>query len=189
MGIISNYDFEWHEKTLMIFLLWQKPLPRDELYKRLRRTQKEKETPIGKFKPHSTRNYNYWLNHLKARRILKEEGKTLELTALGKWVANSKLGTDFERERFTSLVCPECSSPSETAEPLDIVLLRPLLGTREVNAKGHLFMDFECPRCRTIHTKWNVSGIAKESSFVGFYNQAIKELKHISGIKVHGHEV
>ena len=108
---------------------------------------------------------------MKAHRTVKEYGKELSLTPLGEWVASSKLSTIFERERFTSLICTECSSP------LEIVLLNPLIDTMEVNAKGTLFMDFICPRCKNIHERLNLSGIAKKSEFVEFYDRAVVELQ------------
>lgn len=171
MPIISNYDFEWHENPLIVSLLKERPLVRQELYERLRDVQKRKETPIGRVEPHSKGAYGYWIRHLKARGILREDSRILSLTPLGKWVANSRLGNIFERERFTSLICSKCSKSPK------IVLLKPLLNTMEVNTKGNLFLDFICPYCGSRSERCNVSGIASKDSFVSFYSQAAVELR------------
>jgi hypothetical protein len=177
MPIISNYDFEWHENPVIVSLLKGRPLARQELYERLHDVQKHKETPIGRVEPHCKGAYRYWIRHLKAHGILTEDNKILSLTPLGKWVANSSLGTVFERERFSSLTCSKCSKSS------GIVLLKPLLNTMEVNASGSPFLDFVCPACGNRSERCNVSGIANKDSFVSFYNQAAAELRGLAATK------
>jgi len=103
MPAILELDFLWHENPLIISLLAEGPLARKELYERLRERQRRIRTPVGTGLTHSTRNYRSWVNQLKAGRVIEEHESVLYLTLLGRWVANSTLGSIFERERFTHL--------------------------------------------------------------------------------------
>ena len=177
MPVVLEFDFLWHENPLIISLLAEGPLTRQQLYERLRERQRRIKTPVGTGLTHSTSSYRYWINQLKAGRIVEEYERILCLTPLGKWVANSGLGTIFERERFTHLICQGCDRP--------LALLMPLPNTTEVNAEGTLFMDFECPRCHSLHRRCNLSRIAEKDDFMDFYDRAAAELERTLKIEVH----
>lgn len=176
MAIISSDDSEWHEVAVILSLLKDGSLARNELYQRTRQIQSTVESPIGTGPVHSPGAYAYWIRHFKTAGIVEEYGGILALTALGRWVAASQLGTVQERERFASLLCPQCSSASMK------VIRNPLRDTCEVNAKGTLFMNFTCPRCGNLDVRHNLSGIAKKDDFLQFYNQAVMELRRYVSI-------
>lgn len=113
---------------------------------------------------------------VKSRRnqwVISRRGDKLELTSLGKWIANSELGCFFDREDFICLMCPECSKPA------DLALLKPLVDTEETNKKGRLFMDVECPRCQYSENRWPISEDLTKDQFISFYNHAVEELKRL----------
>lgn len=171
MPTISSDDSEWHEVAIILSLLKDGPLARKELYQRTSQIQSTVESPIGTGAVHSLGAYAYWIRHFKTAGFVEESGNILALTALGRWVAESRPGTVQERERFASLLCPQCTSVSTK------VIRKPLWDTCEVNAKGTLFMNFKCPRCGNLDERHNLSGIAKKDEFLSFYNQAVTELR------------
>lgn len=172
----SRWNEELHEELLIISLLRKGTLQRKELKERIRSIQKAKSASFEPHLPnqyHSNSAYNYWIRYLKKREIIAEDefNKVLSLTSLGKWIASSKLGSLFERNSFLeSFICKKCS-----ALP-NIVLLAPLLDSIDasrINAKGQIWVDLRCPKCRSMIT--HLLGFSN-GELVKFYNQAVAEL-------------
>ena len=176
MPIISSDDSEWHDVAIILSFLKDRLLARNELYRKISQKQGTMESPIGTRAIHSDGAHAYWIHHFTTAGIVEECGDILRLTALGRWVAESRPGTVQERERFASLLCPQCSSASTK------VIRKPLWGTCEVNAKGTLFMSFKCPKCGNLDERHNLSGIAKKDDFLWFYNQAVMEMRRYVSI-------
>lgn len=152
MAIIQGeIDPYWHESHLIILILNKGPLPKGELLKNIRQEQKKRTVLGEKDTAHSKSAYYYWLKSRKNQWVVSERGGMLELTPLGKWIANSQLGTFFDRDDLINFVCPKCIKPG------DLALLKPLSDTAETNAKGRLFMRVDCPRCDYSMERWGGS--------------------------------
>lgn len=178
MILKPRHDSEWLENPQVVSILSEGSLSRPELFERLRRVQEVTDTPFGRGGPHSNRTYLRWVRYFEDRGIVEEDGEVLSLTRLGWWVANSKLGTIFQRERFLPLMsCTRCSA-SQTK-----VLFKPLIDTRRTNNEEALFMDLQCPKCGDLEKHRNLSPLAKEDGFVGFYNMVIGELRHVISVE------
>ena len=144
-----------------------------ELFEEFTREQKKRTVLGEKGVAYSRFAYNYWVNSREKQWVISGHEGILELTALGKWIANSALGTFFERDDFVDLTCSKCRKPG------DLVLLKPLPHTAETNAKGTLFMDFQCPRCSFSLKRMGVSEVLLKEEFITFYNEALRELDGI----------
>lgn len=174
MAVIKGYiDPFWHEEHLTILILNQGALEKPHLFERLAWEQASKFVLGERQITHSTSAYRYWIKRRKDQRLISESGKKLELTSLGKWLANSKLGTLFDRDGLVSLICPQCSKLGH------LVLLKPLTHTAETNAKGRLFMDVQCTRCEYSVPRMGITETLSKSDFIRFYNQAVEELRGI----------
>jgi len=176
--IKGKVDPYWHESHLIILVLNKHPLRKEELFEELRVQQRRRIVLGEKEIIHSKSAYKYWVKNLKNQRVITEYGNMLDLTPLGKWIANSQVGTFFNREDFVYFLCPKCS------EPTNLTLLKPLPHTAETNAKGRLFMDVECPRCRYRIERMGMSEILSKDEFIEFYNKVLAELKEKKIVKV-----
>ena len=173
--IKGNIDPYWHERHLIILILNKGSLVKDELFVKIREEQKERTILGEKGVTHSESAYRYWVKSLRNQWVISRRGDKLELTPLGKWIANSEL-TFFDREDFIChkcLMCPECSKPA------DLALLKPLVDTEETNRKGRLFMDVKCPRCQYSENRCPISEDLTKDQFISFYNNAVGELKRL----------
>lgn len=174
MAKIKGYvDPCWHEAYLMVLMLNRGSMRRAELFDRIREEQKKRVVLGEKGQAHSKRNYGSWVKRREDQWVISERGGTLELTPLGKWIANSRLANFFERDDFIDLICSSCAKPG------DLVFLKPLPHTAETNAKGRLFMDLQCPRCQNCISRMPISEVLSEEEFIQFYNKALRELHGI----------
>jgi hypothetical protein len=185
--VISNdptWNEEWHEELLTISLLEKGPLQREELKKRIRSIQKAKS---ARFKPHlpkkyhKYRNYDRWIRKLIERELIEEHDRVLRLTGLGEWITKSKLGSLSERDSFLeSFICKKCSRLP------NIVLLTPLKDTinvNTINAKGQIWVDLRCRKCKIVDTH----GLSfSKDKLVKFYSQAVVELKQFVNLEAQG---
>jgi hypothetical protein len=179
--IKGEIDPYWHESYLIILILNKGLISKDELFKKIRQEQKRRTVLGEKETAHSKSAYHYWLKARKKEWVVSECENTLELTPLGKWIANSKLGTLFDRDDFVvNFVCPKCTRPAH------LVLLKPLPDTAETNAKGRLFMRVDCPRCEYSVERQGISEALSKGEFMDFYKKALTELQKLgeSGVKV-----
>jgi hypothetical protein len=178
MAVIKgNIDPYWHESNLIILTLNRGSLWQDELFKTIKEEQ-QKRTIFGEKEiTHSESAYKYWVKKRENHWIISRYGDKLELTPLGRWIANSELGTFFNRADFVELVCYKCS------EPANLALLKPLPDTAETNAKGRLFMDVKCPRCQYSINRLRMSEDLTKDQFISFYNHAVGQLQRIIEIK------
>lgn len=163
----------WHEKDLMVLMLNRGPMQKKELLDELAREQKKRIIFGQKDWTHSNSAYRYWLESRKRQRVISDHGSILELTPLGKWLANSTLRTFFERDDLLSLICGHCVASGH------LVFCTPLMDTAETNAKGRLFMDLQCPRCSHYLNRTGLSEVLSKEEFSRFYNQALKELSGV----------
>jgi len=171
MAKVKGYvDPYWHERHLMVLILNRSSMRKPELFDRVRIEQKKRDVLGEKGQAHSRRNYDHWVERRTDQWVIVENEGTLELTGLGKWIANSRLGTFFDRDDFIELICSNCAKPG------DLVFLKPLQGTSETNAKGRLFMDLQCPRCQNRISRMPISEVLSEEEFIQFYNKALREL-------------
>ena len=174
--VISNdptWNEEWHEELLSISLLEKGPLQRKELKKRIRSIQTNEH--------HGDRNYDRWIRKLIERELIEEHDRVLRLTGLGEWITKSKLGSLFERDSFLeSFICKKCSRLP------NIVLLTPLKDTinvNSINAKGQIWVDLRCHKCKIVDTH----GLSfSKDKLVKFYNQAVVELKQFVNLEAQG---
>ena len=174
MAVIKGrIDTYWHESHLILLILNKYPLRKDELFKIIRHEQKKRTVLGERGISHSKSAYNYWVKKRKNQWVISERGNTLELTPLGKWITNSKLGTFFDRDDFVHFICPKCSKLG------DLSLLKPLPGKAETNATGRLFMSFQCPRCDHSADRWGISEVLSKDEFMNFYTNALTELQKI----------
>ena len=174
MAIIKGYiDPYWHESGLIILILNRCALRKDELFEQIAQEQRKRIVLGEKEITHSKSAYRYWLKKHKSQWIISEYGDTLDLAPLGKWIADSGLGTFHQRYDFVNLICPKC------AEPGDLALLKPLPGMTETNAKGRLFMDLECPRCHYGINRMGISEVLSRDGYIKFYNKALTELQKV----------
>ena len=175
MPIVKGYiDPYWHERHLMILKLNRGPTRKNQLFDEIREEQKKRIVLGEKEVAHSISAYNYWVNRRRSQWVINKHGSILELTLLGKWIANSTLGSFFQRDDLIDLICSKCAKPGHLA------LLKPLPHTAETNAKGRLFMDLQCPRCQNCISRMPVSEVLSEEEFIQFYNKALRELHRIT---------
>jgi len=106
---------------------------KNELFDEITEEQKKRTVLGEKEVVHSRSAYSYWVNCRESQWVISEYEGALELTPLGKWIANSALGTFFERDDLVELICIRCAKPG------DLVFLKPLPDTAETNAKGFGF--------------------------------------------------
>lgn len=169
----SDGDPFWHEKDLMVLILNRGPMLKRELFDELAREQKRKILLGEKGLEHSESAYRYWVKSRRSQWVISEHEGVLELTPLGKWIANSTLRTFLERDDLLSLICDHCAASAH------LVFSRPLTDTAETNAKGRLFMDLQCPRCSHYVSRMPLSEVLSKEEFSRFYNQALKELSGV----------
>ena len=106
MVITQDIDPDWHESHLLIQLMNIGPMPRKELFNRVREEQSKKKVLGEEGITHSESGYKYWLRKLIAAQIAIESEGQPRLTALGEWVANSTTSTLEDRYLFVShLTC------------------------------------------------------------------------------------
>jgi len=174
MPIIKGYiDPYWHEKYLLILILNNGSMRKHELFDEIAEEQKKRIVLGEKEVVHSRRAHSYWVNYRESQWVISEHESTLKLTPLGKWIANSALGTFFERDNLVDLICSRCAKPG------DLVFLKPLPHTVETNAKGRLFMDLQCPRCHHCVKRMPISEVLSKEEFIKFYDKALRELNGI----------
>ena len=174
MAVIKGHiDPYWHESNLIILTLNKGPLRKDELFGKIREEQKKRIVFGEKEQTHTESAYRYWVKSRENQWVISRYGDKLELTPLGKWISNSKLGTFFDRDDFVELMCPKCS------EPANLALLKLLPDTAETNRKGRLFMVVKCPRCQYSMNRVGMSEDLTKSQFISFYNNAVGELKRL----------
>lgn len=185
MPIVKTSDDDdpfWHEKELMVQILSRGPVSKRDLFNKLTQEQRRKTFLGEKGLAHCRSTYNNWVSSRKSQWVISEHEGTLELTPLGKWIGNSTLCTFFERDHLISLICGQCAAPA------DLVFLKPLMHTAETNAKGRLFMDLQCPRCRHYVNRMPLSEVLSKEGFRELYNKALKELSGIvTGQSLIGH--
>ncbi len=155
---------------LMILILNMGPMRKRQLFDRLTSEQKKRKVLGEEGQTHSRRNYARWVRIREDQQVIVEHEGTLELTKIGAWIVKSRLATFFDRDDFINLVCDNCAKPG------DLVLLKPLRGISEMNAKGRLFMDLQCPRCHNYISRMPISEVLSEEKFIQFYNKALREL-------------
>jgi len=171
MPITKGYiDPYWHEGYLMVLILNRGSMRKPELFDSVRIEQKKRDVLGEKGQAHYKSNYNHWVERRIDQLVIVECEGMLKLTGLGKWIANSRLGTFFDRDDFIKFICSNCAKPG------DLVFLKPLQNTSETNAKGRLFMDLHCPKCQNHISRMPISDVLSEEEFIQFYNKALKEL-------------
>jgi len=172
MAVIpQGIDADWHESHLLIQVMNIGPVPRRDLFNRVRERQREKVVLGEKGITHSRRAYKYWLDDLIDNQIAIEGEGQPRLTALGKWIANSTTSTLEDRYLFVSnLTCLDCRKAGY------IVVLKPEESTAITDSKGRLCMDTECTRCGQSHKRMNVCGGFSLDQFISFYSQVVSEL-------------
>lgn len=178
MAVIKgDTDPYWHEKELIILILNKGSLRKDELFGKIKEEQKKRTVFGEKGQTHKKSTYRNWVKSRENQWVITRCGDKLELTPLGKWIANSELGTFFDRADLVELMCPNCSKPANLA------LLKPLPDTAETNVKGRLFMDVECPRCQYSMNRLPMSNNLTKNQFINFYNHGVGELKRLLKIE------
>jgi hypothetical protein len=170
--ITQRIDPDWHESHLLIQCMNSSSVPRKDLFKCVREQQKEKDVLGERGTTHSDRAYVYWLKSLMKDQIAYESEGKPQLTALGKWIANSKTGTLEDRYLFISnLTCLDCRRDGY------VVVLKAQQSTAVINSKGRLFMDTECPRCGQTENRTGVSDGLSLGEFAVFYDRSTSELR------------
>ena len=102
-------DPEWHESLILIQVMNARRVPRRELFNLVREQQSKKKVLGEEGITHSRSAYVYWLKEHVAYRIAVEGEGQPRLTALGKWIANSQIGTLDDRYMFVcNGTCPHC---------------------------------------------------------------------------------
>ncbi len=171
MLITQGIDPDWHESYLLIQLMNIGPMPRRELFNRVREEQSKKKVLGEEGITHSKSAYIYWLRNQIADQIAIESEGQPRLTALGKWIANSTTSTLQDRYLFVSnLTCLDCRKAGY------IVVLKPEESTAITDSKGRLCMDTECTRCGQSHKRMSVCGGFSLDQFISFYSQVVSEL-------------
>lgn len=180
MPKVKGYiDPDWAESNLIILILDKGSLQVGELLEKIREEQKKRIVLGEKDITHTKSAYGYWIKQLENKWIISRDGAMVELTLLGKWISNSKLGTFCSRADFVNLLCHECFKPA------DLVLLKPLVETAQTNSKGRLFMDVKCPRCQHTMIRMPMTENLAKDEFIAFYNDAVRELKRLVRIEAH----
>lgn len=165
-------DPDWHESHLLIQLMNVSPMPRKELFNRVREEQSKKMVLGEVGITHSRSAYAYWLKEHIADGIATESQGKLRLTALGKWIANSEIGTLEDRYIFIcNVACPDCKKKDGY-----IVILKLEKDTAITNPKGMLFANTECSRCGKKKNRKRMYKGFFVDQFIRFYDQAVLEL-------------
>ena len=170
--IAGGIDPDWHESHLLIQLMNTGPMPRKELFNRVREEQSKKKVFGEEGITHSRSAYRYWLRNFIAHQIAIESEGQPRLTALGEWVANSEIGTLDDRYVFLSyLTCLECRRTGY------MIVLRMEESTAITDSKGRLCMDTECTRCGQWHKRMVVCEGFSLAQFISIYRQTVSELR------------
>lgn len=166
-------DPNWHESHLLIQIMNTGSLPRKELLNRVREEQSKIEV-LGEVGITQSRSaYVYWLKQHTADRIATESEGQPRLTALGRWIANSEIGTVEDKYLFIcNLACRDCRKKDGY-----IVILKLETGTVTTGSNERLFADTECPRCGKRENGQRVYEGFSVDQFVRFYDRAISELR------------
>ena len=173
--ITHGFDPDWHESYLLIQFMNSGPMLRKDLFKHVREQQREKVVRGEKGRTHSYSAYRYWLKSLVDDQIAIEGEGRAQLTALGKWIANSNTSTLEDRYLFISnLTCLDCRNAGY------IAILKPDNSSAQTNSKGGLFMDTECPKCGQMEKYTGVSDGLSLEQFVSFYERVTSELREIA---------
>ncbi|MGB6873722.1 MAG: hypothetical protein WBE46_06265 [Dehalococcoidia bacterium] len=174
MAVIpQGIDADWHESHLRIQVMNIGPVPRKELFNRVREQQGKKVVLGEKGITHSRRAYKYWLDDLIDNQIAIEGEGQPRLTALGKWIANSQTGTLEDRYLFIcNLTCLDCRKKHGR-----IVVLKLERSAAITNSEGRVFMDTQCPRCGKSENRRGVHEGFSVDQFIRFYDQAMSELR------------
>ncbi|OGO08705.1 MAG: hypothetical protein A2Y61_06640 [Chloroflexi bacterium RBG_13_60_13] len=159
------------EGLVILSMLLEEPLAEPELRRRLRAVRGKQLAP----RSHLYSSHDKWIRNLKNDGLIRESGGVLRLTGLGYWIADSQLGTPFQRYSLVMLRCQICS-------PL-FVLRTPLPETIARNPRGYLVMDMSCPRCGDHTRRYPWGGIASRDEFIEFYNLALPELQQSAGLE------
>lgn len=176
MAVIKHgIDPSWHESHLLIEVLNRGFMPKKQLFKQIREQQKEKIVLGQKRITHSDSAYRYWLKSHIEHQIAIEKGEQVGLTSLGKWIANSEIGTLEDRYFFISnLHCLDCKKAGY------VVILKPEETTATTNSNGTLFMGTDCPRCGQKENRTRMSDGLSLDQFIRFYDRAISELRKVA---------
>ncbi len=174
MTVITENDdniTEWHESIQILLVLKLRSLDMTALCQKVAEKQKEIISDYER----SEATCRYWVkSHLKDGKIRKRES-LFELTDLGKWIVQSKVGTIWHRENFiNNYTCLKC-------RPYSTVLLNIDPNTAVTNKKGDIFMDAECPRCHNSMHRHRVAdkSFATAEEFLRFYNSAKEDLSKL----------
>ena len=172
MPITGGIDPDWHESHLLIQLMNVSSTPRKELFNRVHEEQSKKMVFGEVGITHPKRGYLYWLrNHIADQIAIESEGRA-QLTALGKWIANSEIGTLENKYIFIwNVACPDCRKKDGY-----IVILKLEKGTVITDKEGMIFADTECSRCGKKKKRKHVHEGFSINQFIRFYDQAISEL-------------
>jgi ssDNA-binding Zn-finger/Zn-ribbon topoisomerase 1 len=147
-------------------------MPRKELFNRVHEEQSKKKVLGEVGITHPKRDYLYWLRNHIADQIAIESEEQPRLTALGKWIANSEIGTLEDKYIFIcNVTCPDCRKKDGY-----IAILKLEKGTAVTDLEGRLFADTECPRCGKRKNRKRVYEGFSVDQFSRFYDQAISEL-------------
>jgi copper chaperone CopZ len=173
--IHKGVDPNLNSSYLIIQILNSSPMLRTDLFKHVRQQQAKIPAPVETGYTQSTSTYRKHLKSLMELNMTTERDSQVCLTPLGKWLANSKIGTLEDRYLFiNNLTCLNCKNTGYFA------LLKIDPSTETTNAKGELSMSTKCPRCGYPDNKDGVSEVLTTSQFVNFYNQAISELQRVA---------
>lgn len=172
MRITEGIDPDWHESHVLIQLMNIGPMPRKELFNRVHEEQSKKKVLGEVGITHPKRGYLYWLkNHITDQIAIESEGQPW-LTALGKWIANSEIGTLEDKYIFIcNLTCLDCRKKDGY-----IAILKLEKGTVITNPEGRLFADTECSLCGKRKKRKHMHEGFSVDQFIRFYDQAISEL-------------
>lgn len=173
MGIVGvRVDPNWHESHLLIQLMNTGRMPRKELFNRVREEQSKIKVLGEEGITHSKSAYTYWLRNLMADQVATESEGQPRLTALGRWVANSEIGTVEDRYLFIcNITCPDCRKNDGY-----MVILKLERSSVTTDPEERLFADTECPRCGKRKNGKRVYDSFSVDQFIRFYDQAISEL-------------
>ncbi|MBN2099958.1 MAG: hypothetical protein JW753_10235 [Dehalococcoidia bacterium] len=167
----------WHERYLIVRAPSKRPMRTTDLLANIMEEQGRRIGLRGMPMRHCPGNHKKVSEHRK-RWVVEERGSVLALTPLGRWIANSRLATLTERDKFVQrFICPLCFKPPSLA------LLRPLPQTAEVNARGDLFTDSECPVCGYTDPRMSIGKKQAVNDFIVFYNAALARLERTAKVK------
>ena len=94
------------------------------------------------FRRKSRSTYDKWIDTLIEEGLVEDNGSTLRLTKLGRWIHDSHLGTFNQRLRLArDMICERCRKPPTNR----LVFVEPMLQRK--TSKGFR-VDAECPVCK-----------------------------------------